>query len=186
MHGDFLAFLDADDVMPTRSIEARLEVLLSDPSLSFADGTALSMDADLKNVLRTYTPTFTGEPFPMLVRFSPRCFFGNTWLIREDAVRGAQFDGSLSHAEDLMFYLSISPGRLFSYTREPVLLYRVTGHSIMSHLEGLERSYHALQRWMVRHPELVDRRAAFLAKYRIRRIMSGSYWHTLVQFSESQ
>lgn len=177
MNGEFIAFLDADDVLPPRSIEARVEVLLADPSLSFADGAVLSVDRRLREVLRTYMPSFTGEPFDMLIRFSPRCFFGNTWMIRASAARHYRFDGSLSHAEDLMFYLTIAPGRRYGFTHEPVLLYRVTGHSTMSQLEGLERSYHALQQWMHDHPELVDRRTALMARFRVRRMMSGSYWH---------
>lgn len=175
--GDFICFLDADDTMPPRGLGSRVAVLLADPSLSFADGVVNYYDRDMRRVWRTYTPCFTGYPFDLLLRFDPCCFFGNTWMIRRDALGEARFNESISHVEDLLLYLNIAHGKRYGYTEETVLHYRITGSSTMSRLEGLERSYHVVHRWMRAHPELVPRRSLWVAGYRIRRMMSGAYWH---------
>lgn len=176
--GEFICFLDSDDVMPPGSIASRLRIFERDPGLSFVDGRVLFFDRALERVGRTYEPTFRGEPFPLLIRFDPACFFGNTWMIRREVLGTARFDESLTHVEDLLLYLTISPGRRYDFTTEPVLHYRITGHSSMTRLEGLERSYHKVYRWMREHPELITRRELTRAKYRIDRMMSGAYWHT--------
>lgn len=175
--GSFICFLDADDVMPPDSVAARLQVLLNDPGLSFADGTVVHYDARLERVLKVHTPAFTGEPLQLLARFDPSCFFGNTWLIRWDPSWSYRFERDISHVEDLLFYLTIADGRRYSFTTEPVLHYRVTGSSSMSRLEGLERSYHFVHRWIEARPTLFDRATRRKNLYLIRRMMSGAYWH---------
>jgi glycosyltransferase involved in cell wall biosynthesis len=174
--GDYVCFLDADDLMPARSLTARLEVFRRDPSSSFVDGVVEFRETDMRNTTRTWTPSFKGEPLGRLVRFDPCCFFGNTWMIRRDAIGDVRFDTSLTHAEDLQFYIRLAPGRQYDFTTETVLHYRITGTSSMSRLEMLERSYRALLTWMRAHPETVPRSALLEAGYRVRRMMSGAYW----------
>lgn len=177
VHGAFVCFLDADDVMPPRSIEARLAVLTADPGLTFADGTVIYMDRDLDKVLRTRVPSFNGEPLDRLAVFDRSCFFGNTWLIRWDPSWTYRFSEDLTHAEDLHFYMGMAEGRRYGHTTEPVLHYRITGHSSMSRLEGLERSYHTVHAYMRQRPELFDRATLRRNRFLIRRMMSGAYWH---------
>ncbi len=177
VRGSFVCFLDADDVMPPNSVKARLDMLLADPTLTFADGTVLFHDRALKQVLRTWTPAFTGEPLQLLARFDRRCFFGNTWMIRWGPVRHCRFDTAVTHAEDMLFYLTMAEGRRYGHTTEPVLHYRVTGHSSMTRLEGLERSYHYLHQWLRARPALFDKPTLRRNRYLIRRMMSGAYLH---------
>ncbi len=174
--GEHVCFLDADDRMPPRSISARLEVLAQEPELSFVDGAVEYYDPTMERVTRKWTPSFSGAPLDRLVRFDPSCFFGNTWLIRREAIGAVRFDVDLTHSEDLQFYIRIAPGRRYGYTRETVLHYRITSTSSMSRLENLERSYRAMLAWMWRNPGLVPRRALPHAGYRVRRMMSGAYW----------
>jgi glycosyltransferase involved in cell wall biosynthesis len=176
--GELICFLDSDDTMPVNSIVARAEVLLKEPALSFADGSVHYYDREMRNVHRTYTPSFVGEPLPLLLRFDRRCFFGNTWMIRREAIGDARFPENVTHVEDLMLYLKVAHGRLYGATSEPVLNYRITGQSSMTQLGGLERSYHEAIRWMARHKDIVPRRAVWYARYKVRRMMSGAYWHS--------
>lgn len=177
VHGAFVCFLDADDVMPPRSIEARLAVLTADPGLTFADGTVIYYDRALSKVLRSRVPSFNGEPLSRLAVFDRSCFFGNTWLIRWDPRWTYRFKEGITHAEDLLFYMTMAQGRRYGHTREPVLHYRITGHSSMSRLDELERSYHFVHEHMRQRPELFDRATLRRNRFLIRRMMSGAYWH---------
>jgi teichuronic acid biosynthesis glycosyltransferase TuaG len=176
-NGAFVCFLDADDVLPPNSVKARLDVLLTDPGLSFADGTVLFQDRDLTTVLRKRVPSFSGEPLSRLAVFDPACFFGNTWMIRWDKAYTYRFEPAITHAEDLLFYLAMAQGRRYGHTSEPVLIYRITGHSSMTKLEGLERSYLHVNRWMRSRTDLFDAGTVRRNLFLIHRMMSGAYWH---------
>ena len=175
--GEFICFVDADDHLPVRSIEHRLVVFDHNPSLSFVDGSVVYCDAALRPTERRYVPSFTGDPFPLLLAFDRRCFFGNTWMIRRESVGAVRFREDLTHGEDLMFYLEIARGRQYGYTTEPVLLYRVTGQSSMIALERLEHCYHEILGWMRERPEHVDPEQLRRATRIVRRMMCGAYFH---------
>ncbi|MCB0794456.1 MAG: glycosyltransferase family 2 protein [Flavobacteriales bacterium] len=173
--GDFLCLLDSDDVLPSNSIRSRLNALLNDEHAMFCDGVVKVFGRQLEVQLREYVPTFTGDPFIHLAALDPICFFGPSWMIRWRPNRKARFNEEVTHVEDLLFYLTLAKGNRYIHTKDTVLHYRVTGHSSMSKLEGLESSYHYVHAWLAsNHADLGD---AFLSrtKRRIRRIMAKSY-----------
>lgn len=173
--GAYLCFLDADDVMPRRSLEARVAEFRKDPGLGMVDGRVRVMDATLEHELRVFMPQRTDDAFHELVTFSGRCFMGPSWMLRWDLDRNLRFEEGITHAEDLFFYLCFCKGRRYGFTPEDILLYRRTGHSSMTtNLEGMERS----MIW-IGH-ELSRRRLASageLIVYTVKRkrMMSGSY-----------
>lgn len=171
--GSFLCFLDADDVMPQRSIASRVEKFIRNPDLSFIDGKVLHKNADLTETLKTYSPSFKGQPFDELIQLKDNCLFGNTWMIRIHDDTQYQFTDGLTHAEDLSFYLSISKNRSYDFVDDEVLWYRRTGESAMNNLNGLENGYkHVYQ--LVKKLGAPTHRLSFLKK-RIIRIMMLSW-----------
>lgn len=177
MRGRFLCLCDSDDVLPPRSIQARLELLLADPSAHFADGVVRVFDRDLRTELRVHRPSFTGEPLIELATLTGSCFFGPSWMVRWDPGMGVRFNEEVSHAEDLLFYLALAPGRRYVHTTEDVLHYRVTGHSTMSNIDGLARSYHYVHRWMRDHLPMLPKAALRTYRRKVRRIIAGTYWN---------
>jgi hypothetical protein len=80
----------------------------------------------------------------------------------------------MTHAEDLLFYLTISKGRKYSYTESPVLFYRERDDSAMKDLTGLEDGYfHLLSK--VKQDLQPDPTTLKILKKRIMRIMFFSY-----------
>jgi hypothetical protein len=175
MRGSYLCFCDADDSLPPRSIAARLEALLADPSAHFADGIVHIFGPDLRTLTRVYTPTFTGEPLEELVRLTGSCFFGSSWLIRWEPNMQVRFNEEISHAEDLLFLLSIAAGKRYVHVDDVVYNYRVTGHSSMSNIDGLARSYRYLHHWMVRNLPQVGQEALSTYQRKTKRIIVASY-----------
>lgn len=174
--GNFICFLDADDLMPSRSLSARLEVMREHPGTDVVDGCAETMDATLTQRLASYQPDFEGDPFLEMITLNGRCFFGNTWLMRRIPGDRRRFPERLSHGEDLMFYLQMGPGHHYRYTSETVLIYRRTGHSTMSDLDGLERSYATISSWIKSQREHVPFRYWLMFELRSRRMMAGAFW----------
>lgn len=175
--GSYVCFLDADDVMPEGSITSRLAVFEQDPGLDFVDGAVVYCDPLMRPTGERYTPAFSGDPFPLLLAFDRRCFFGNTWMIRRGTIGALRFREDLTHVEDLMFYLEIANGGRYGSTQLPVLHYRVTGQSSMVALDRLDRCYRVVLDWMLQHPERVSRAAYLNARRLVRRMMCGAYWH---------
>ncbi len=143
MSGEYFCFLDADDIMPKESIRARVSKFISDPTLSFVDGKVVYTDQDLTPRRKKYVPTCRGNVLMPLIRLSDCCFFGNSWMIKRDPERAYKFDTSMTHAEDLVFYISIAATGIYDYTHEEILHYRQHGPSAMSNLDGLEKGYQA-------------------------------------------
>lgn len=141
MNGDYFCFLDADDIFPTNSLSSRLQVFQENTELSFVDGSVQYVDQDLNKLEKTYTPDFRGYPMSKLLRLDDRCLFGPSWMIKRDKEVTYSFDTSMTHAEDLFFYLSICRNKLYGYTSDTILSYRQSPNSAMKNLKGLEAGY---------------------------------------------
>ncbi|MBL7965036.1 MAG: glycosyltransferase family 2 protein [Flavobacteriales bacterium] len=172
--GAYICGLDSDDVLPPRSIASRMEVFLHHPDTDIVDGRVLFMNADLTSTIRVYEPDFEGEPFNELIHLSDKCFMGFSWLIRWEPGLPLRFTEDTSHGEDLLFYFGYAPGKYYRHTNETVLLYRRTGSSVMSDLDGLDHAYRYMTAWLAEQGAAT--KAQVKAFHRITRsIMSRSY-----------
>lgn len=174
MRGDYFCFLDADDVLPPRSLEARLARFAANPHASFVDGAVSVRDAHMRGQLRRTTPSLRGDVFSALVRLNESCFFGPTWMIKREAGVTYRFQEGLSHGEDLCFYLSLARNRTYDFVDDEVLWYRKGHTSAMSNVDGLKNGY----RHFYGYAKALGAETADLkyTRRRIRRIVFLSYW----------
>src|SRR5690606_13816089 len=121
MKGDFFCFLDGDDALPPKSLEARLSIFGKNPDIAFVDGPVSIRDENLETETGRYSPDFRGMPLPCLISLSGKCFFGNTWMVRIDKHKNYRFQPGLTHGEELLFYLMIADSGLYDFTHETVL-----------------------------------------------------------------
>lgn len=141
--GDYFCFLDADDIMPPKSISSRLKIFEHRPSVKFVDGRVEQRNLSTHELLFTYQPTFHGQPLKELLLLNDSCFCGQTWLIKNqfDHARPL-FDGSLTHGEDLAFFIECATqGGEYAFTEDVVLIYNRHNASAMNNLDGLSRFY---------------------------------------------
>lgn len=173
--GVFVAFLDADDSYPPNSLRARAERLMARPEAAFADGAVMALDDRSGALSPRHSPTFQGDPFPLLMAMDRRVFFGPSWMIRRTAIGETRLPMGMTHAEDLAFCLSLARRGIYVATPEVVLHYR-TGHaSAMSDLKGLHRGYRQLYlhaAYLAPPPEAAALQALW---ERIRTVMWRSY-----------
>ncbi len=173
--GPFLCFLDADDMLPKDSLEVRAELFSAHPEIHMADGAMELRDPGMRRSLGLRSPSFQGEPFNELVRFTGSCFNGITWLVRWPVAPPLRFEEHVTQMEDLLFYLAYStPGRRYMASGSTVLLYRRSSTSSTSDLAGMERSFRNVHRWLLRtgRPRRMD---LLLFRLRSRRMMAGSW-----------
>ncbi|MEM9022820.1 MAG: glycosyltransferase, partial [Bacteroidota bacterium] len=177
MRGDYICFLDADDVLPPNSLASRLTIFQERPGTLLVDGRVLVKDEPLQNTLREYLPELRGNPIPHYLQLSEACFFGPTCMVQRDAALTYRFDTTITHGEDLLFYLSCArqvPEARYDFTTDLVLTYRNREGSAMSKLPQLERGYRALFRHMAGLPESNPQQRKAL-KRKITRVMFRSY-----------
>lgn len=175
MSGDCFCFLDADDLMPQGSLSDRIGRLRSDRSIMFVDGIVQLMDARAERVLSTWRPAFEGMPYHELLSLSGRCFLGITWLVRRVEGCTYRFDERLTHAEDLLFLISIARGGNYTHVPVPVLKYRRGHPSAMSDLNGLQNGYAGLVRSLRDLDPPPDEQQLRTLWARVRRIMWRSF-----------
>ena len=141
MKGDFFCFLDADDVMPSNSLTARLLAFGTEPNVTFVDGIVIKYNESLSRIKSRWYPKFSGSPQRDLVQLTGNCFFGPTWLIRRKRDYQYKFDTNITHGEDLLFYISISSHGYYGSIDQEVLHYRVHSSSAMTNLHALGVGY---------------------------------------------
>ncbi|MBL7941167.1 MAG: glycosyltransferase family 2 protein [Flavobacteriales bacterium] len=172
--GQYLCFLDADDVLPSDSISLRMQVLMQDQACEFVDGHVAFMDTSLSKVNRLYVPAFSGNPIFELAALRDTCMCGITWLIRKKPDKSYRFPTDVTHCEDLLFYLSISETGTYRYVDKVVYRVRRGHQSASANLEGLSLGYKKVVETLKHIPsisagEIADTRA------RAKRIMWKSY-----------
>lgn len=173
MKGDFFCFLDSDDLLSKNSIASRLQVFENNKNIDFVDGRVEVFDTNTGKIKRTYNPDFEGNPFDELISLSGKCFFGPTWMIRNKSTN-YQFDESITHGEDLLFFIDHSKHGIYNYTNDLIYRYRTGNASAMTDLKKLEVGYFSLYDVLVsRHGVSKDFRS------KIKSIMFKSY---LVRF----
>ncbi len=178
MKGEYFCMLDADDLLPQNSLKSRLDKMLSVPEAEFVDGTVIVKNSTLEKELKKYHFSYNGDPTRSLVRLDGNCFFGPSWMIRIMPEKTYLFDENITHGEELMLYISISNGALYTSVDEPVLIYRKSKNSAMSNLKGLEAGYKKIL-FHVRKMENVSHADKRYMKFRIIRIMFLSYLRRL-------
>lgn len=172
--GEFICFLDGDDLLPPDSIESRVNVFRKDSSLEFVDGAVQSFSGDVSNVIGRFIPSFSGNPLDNLLSLDGSVFYGNTWMIKRRTGKTYQFREGLSHGEELMLFIELSASGKYGYTDQCVLHYRRSDQSAMANLEGLERGYNEIMKRLKGMKEITDvQRQKF--KKKARSIMFKSY-----------
>ena len=173
--GQFICFLDSDDVLTPTSLEERVNIFRMRPDVDFVDGSVIVTKREIQDVVRIWTPSFQGPPFSELVALRDTCFVTISWMIRERAIRQTRFRVGLSHCEDLLFLIDAAYGRTYTYTTKPVLYFRRTGESAMANLEGLGNGYFDMYDAITKKKFGISFAQRVLLKWKISKIMFLSF-----------
>jgi glycosyltransferase involved in cell wall biosynthesis len=147
--GEFISFIDADDLWTPDKLEAQLNALQEYPEVTVAYSWTDFIDEGGNSLGYGIHRTVNGYVFPNLLTF----YFigsGSNALIRKqvfDEVGG--FDESLTSAEDLDMFLRLAARFQFMAVPRPQILYRLTDTSMsknvlrqeMNSIKVLERAF---------------------------------------------
>lgn len=174
-HGEYVVLLDADDWLPQDSLLVRIKKFNESPDIAFVDGRVDIYNEAGNSIERSWAPTFRGNPYRMLVRLSPACFFGPTWMIRLGQGSEYQFDERLKYGEDLSAYVRLAQeGGKYDFVAETIYCYRNRAGSAMKNVDGLADGYLMLRKIFKAYNAFrpIDR---VVFEYKIKRIMFLTY-----------
>lgn len=172
--GEYFCFLDADDRFTPNSVKDRLNMFYSNTELEFVEGKVVVFDTNTGKLLREYIPEFRGNPLNELVTLSGKCFFGPTWMVKKIEDKHYGFKEGLTHAEDLLFYISISDTGAYDYIDETIYEYRSGSTTAMSNLRMLETGYFAVYNIIKERGKCSKKQSSFYRK-KAKTIMFKSY-----------
>jgi glycosyltransferase involved in cell wall biosynthesis len=141
--GQYITFLDADDVLPLDSLRSRIDHLDNNPDVDIVDGRIIIKDREMKEVSREYQPYYNGLLLPRLTALDDKVFFNVCYLFRRNILGDVRFNTRMTHAEDLLFYLELAAKNraVYDFVQDEVYVY-TSGHtSAMSNLQGLQEGY---------------------------------------------
>lgn len=141
--GKYITFLDADDIFPPHSLQARVMYMEDHPDIDIVDGKVEIKDPALSKTIRSYQPSYMGKLLPRLVMLDDTVFFGVCYLFKRELLGTIRFKMHMSHCEDILFYLELSNAHSVNYgfVDETVYWYRSGHSSAMQNLEALENGY---------------------------------------------
>lgn len=137
--GDFITFLDADDLWTPDKLELQIAALLKHPEAGVAYSWTCFLDEQGKSLYTANPVLFEGNVYAKLLLWN-FLYSGSNPLIRRQALESVGgFDSTLTHGEDWEFYLRLAANWSFVVVPKPQVLYRQTSSSASSKIEVMEK-----------------------------------------------
>ncbi|MEP0871647.1 glycosyltransferase [Trichocoleus desertorum AS-A10] len=136
--GQFIAFLDADDLWTADKIEAQLKALQDNPEAGLAYSWSDFVDESSQFLHIGRRLTWDGDVHRkiLVINFLEH---GSNPLIRREALKViGNFDESLSAAEDWDMWIRLAAKYSFVVVPVPQILYRVSANSLSTNIDKLE------------------------------------------------
>lgn len=136
--GEFISFLDADDLWTTDKLETQLKALQENPQAGVAYSWTDYIDENSQFLRGGFHSTANGDVYAELLK-SNFLANGSSVLIRAQALNEVGgFDKSFTPAEDWDMYLRLAARYHFVVIPSPQILYRVTSTSASSNVFKME------------------------------------------------
>jgi glycosyltransferase involved in cell wall biosynthesis len=137
--GEFISFIDADDLWTPDKLELQLAALQKHPEAGVAYSWTSNMSDEGKSFDFGHLPIFTGNVYPELL-VTNFIANGSNLLIRRQAIESVgEFDPALSGCADWDFYVRLAARWHFVVVPKPQILYRQSSGSMSSKIETMEK-----------------------------------------------
>ena len=136
--GEFIAFLDGDDLWTEDKLEAQLAALQNNPQADVAYSWTDCIDENSQFLRRGGYPTAEGNILPHLLLLDILENGSNPLIRRQALLAIGGFDESLQAGQDWDLYLRLAMNHQFVCVPKQQIFYRITTGSISSNVWRLE------------------------------------------------
>ena len=139
--GEFISFIDADDLWTPDKLELQLGALKSNPQAGVAYSWTYYFSHDpQKDSYLGNSVNFSGDVFTQLLLKNFMASSGSNPLIRRKAIESVGgFDPALNFCEDWDFYLRLAVDCFFVVVPKYQIFYRQSVNSLSSQVEAMEK-----------------------------------------------
>ncbi len=153
--GEFVTFLDADDLWTVDKLEAQLQALRDSPEASVCYSFTDCIDESGKYLYPANHDAWTGDVYPQLL-LSNFVASGSNFMASRRALNSIQgFDESLSNSADLDICLKLAVEHQFAVVRRVQVLYRLIAGSQSTNLAGMLNSNLTILQRAYEHPRAI-------------------------------
>ncbi len=154
--GEYISFIDADDLWTPRKLEMQLDALQRHPKAGVAYSWTVLIDEEGKFLFAQDPLYFEGNVYPNLL---VDCFIasGSNVLINRRSVESVgAFDSNLIIGADWEYYLRLAHQWPFAVVHKYQVLYRLSSWSMVAAVEKTEKHIFAVvnKAFLVAHPTL--------------------------------
>ena len=123
--GEYLTFLDDDDLYLTKKIELQVEFMRNNPQCDVVYGEALCFTTDKDKTFMKYSAEFEGNIYGKIALFLPHTICLPTIMLRRNVViEIGLFDENLNRFEDIDLWRRISKKYPYFAIQQPLCLVR--------------------------------------------------------------
>ncbi len=168
--GEYVAFLDCDDLYLPKKIEASVKYLQSNPQVGFVHTAAYFVDGN-DQVLTQYSHPKSRKTGWISRELCLRNYICNsTVLMRKECFNKAgDFDETIFPPADWDLWLRLSEHYEAGYIDEPLTKYRVTDNYTFKHLERSKADERkVLEKFFARNPRWIDLQGKVWSQFHLR------------------
>lgn len=139
--GEYIAFMDADDLWTSDKLELQLEALQKHPEAALTYSWTYIMSEDGSKVHKCDPISYQGDVYQDLLIYNFILSPSSNILVRKSAIDSTgDFDTNLSHYEDWDFCLRLARNWSFIVIPKYQVFYRQSSSSASSNIKAFEKS----------------------------------------------
>ncbi|NJK38064.1 MAG: glycosyltransferase [Oscillatoriales cyanobacterium RM2_1_1] len=185
--GQYISFIDADDLWTSDKLEAQFQALESTPKAAVAYSWTDLIDQSSQFLNTDSRASFSGNVYPHILLGSFPSNGSNVMVRRQALLELGGFDESLNAAEDWEMWIRLAANYFFVAVSKPQILYRISPGSMSTKLTQHEtESLKVIERAFIQAPEelhyLKPQSLANLYKYLTFKALDGKQGIKALQF----
>ena len=174
--GDYLFFLDSDDVWLPQNIELKINTLKKNETIDWLFGSIELIDENSDKLNSILTGSDKNILNALLTWNGDVITTPSTIVIRKKCIKAIRFDESLSTAADQYFVIQLASQFKGGYFSAPSVLYRILPNSMSRNIAVMEKDHIQVFKKALKNNLFTSKRLKRKCFSNLYWILAGSWW----------